>query len=199
MPRSLGLTAREKAFIESFIELRHQTKAYIAAGYAAKGAPTNAARLIAKDHIQKALKLAEAEIRARLAPTVDRIIENLARMGFVGMSKFMRVDEFGNPSIDLSACTQSELDLVQEMTTETYVEGGGEAAREVKKVRIKLYDRMKALEKMGQHLGMFKGAEEETVDALGALLKDIIARGSAIPVKPQGPLGSGPKPWKTQH
>lgn len=191
-----ALTPREATFVREYLVLHNQTKAYIAAGYAEKGAAQNAHRLMMKDKVKAAVALGEEKLRAALQPTVDRIVTNLARMAFSGMSKFVRINDEGDPQIDLSACTPDDLDLLSEITTESWLEGEGESSRMVRKVKIKPYDRYQALVKMGQHLGMFKGTAGDAIDALGALLKEIQERGSAIPVKPQGPLGSLATPWK---
>ena len=37
----------------------------------------------------------------------------------------------------------------------SYTEGRGAGAREVKRIRVKLHDKLRALEALGRHLGMF--------------------------------------------
>ncbi len=81
------------------------------------------------------------------------------------------------------------------MTIETYFDGKGENARQVKRIRIKPYDRLKALDKLAQHLGLGADIKDPLDDkfSLAALLKEIIDRGTSLPVRPQGPPK---KPWQ---
>ncbi len=88
----------------------------------------------------------------------------------------------------------------QEITTESFLENKGEHdERVITKVKIKLFDRYRALEKMGLYSGMFKGTAAEVPDTLGDLLAEIQQRGSALPVKPQGPMQSLPTTRRRQN
>ena len=46
---------------------------------------------------------------------------------------------------------------LSEVTVDDYIDGRGEGAREVKRIKIKLCDKKGALVDLGKHLGMFRG------------------------------------------
>ena len=186
------LTARESAFIDAYLEGLNATQAYIKAGYSKTGAHANAARLMAKDSIGAELDRRQALNRKRHAKTADDAIRALSHMAFTGMSRFMRVDEVtGEPRIDLSNCTTEDLDLLTEVTVESYVEGRGEDARQVKKIRLKPYSRLDALKVLAQYFGLLNGKEKnDGDDKMASLMKEIMARTSSLPVRVTGPLGS---------
>jgi len=51
---------------------------------------------------------------------------------------------------------------VQEITVDEYAEGSGEDVRLVKKVKLKLIDKIRALELIGKHLAMWVERHEHT-------------------------------------
>jgi len=55
------------------------------------------------------------------------------------------------------------------VTVKDYVEGRGEDAREVKRVRFKLADKRAALVDLGRHLGMFVDRHEHSGPAGGPI------------------------------
>jgi hypothetical protein len=75
------------------------------------------------------------------------------RVAFSGMNRCLRVVD-GTPYIDLSACTPADLDLLSEVTTETFKTGTVVQAKAVLGVNFKLLDRLNALDKLGRYLGM---------------------------------------------
>jgi phage terminase small subunit len=197
MPRSNTLTDRERRFVDEYLKCLNVTGAFLKAGYSPKSAHSNASRLMAKDSIRAEIERREAVLRVRHTKTVDDLIREYTRLAFTGMSRFMRIDSNGEPVIDLSECTKEDLDLLAEVTVESYMEGRGEDAKRVKKIKIKPYDRFHALDKLAMHLGMFKEkGPGDTDDRLARLIKELQERGSALPVRVTGPLGSKPKPWK---
>ena len=193
------LTDKEAAFVREYLVSRSPTGAYIKAGYAPKTSRQNAPRMMARDSIKAALAREHAIARQDARKTLNDLIETYTHLGFTGMSRFLKIDENGQPQIDLSGCSPADIDLLAEVTVETYMDGKGDAAREVRRIRIKPYDRYKALAQLALHLGL--GA---TLDpgadkfSLAALLKEIIARGTSLPIRPQGPFGTVPpkKDWK---
>ena len=193
---STPLSDRERLFVAEYVLSGKQTEAFIKAGYSARSASSNAVRMMEKESVRAAIARERAMIRQRHTKTADDLIAEYTRMGFTGMSRFMRISDDGAPVIDLSDCTPADLDLLAEVTVESYQEGSREEPRRIKRVKIKPYDRYHALDKLAQHLGLFKGADTVAFDPLGNLLRDIQERGSTLPVRVDGPLGSRKKPWK---
>ncbi len=194
MSDTTPLSDREASFVREYLLSRNQLDAFIKAGYSPKSARANAFRMMDKENIRAVIAREDAKTRQRQTKTLDDLIEEYTKLGFTGMSRFMRIDENGQPVIDLKGCTKADLDLLAEVTIETFMDGKGDAAREVKRIRIKPYDRFKALDKLAQHLGF--GADlKPQENPLAALLKEIMDRGSALPVRPQG-LAPLKKPWQ---
>jgi phage terminase small subunit len=100
------------------------------------------------------LKIVEADINVALAErakqteiTADRVVKELARIAFVD---FRQVTSWGPDGVRLLSSDElsdDEAAIVAEVS-ETTTETGGS-------LKVKRYDKLKALELLGRHLGMF--------------------------------------------
>ena len=94
--------------------------------------------------------------------TKKQVVEELAAIGFARATNFLRVSdgELTIRSTDaLSKTDQAAIASVERSSTG---------------IRIKFYDKMKALELLGKYLGMFEGQPEEE-EAHNNLLEAILA------------------------
>ncbi len=129
------------------------TDAYKKAGY--KTNRGNAVRLKANESIEarKQHILSQAAKRAEIS--IANVISELGLIGFANMDDYIKTTESGDAYIDLSQLTRDQAAAIGEVTVEDYVDGRGEAARDVKKMKFKLLDKRAALVDIGKHLGAF--------------------------------------------
>ena len=99
---------------------------------------------------------------ARTTITSARILEEIAKIGFANMMDYVKIQEDGSGYIDLKDMDRDKAAAISEIVVDEYVEGRGEDARQVKRVRLKLHDKRAALVDMGKHLGMFSQRVEVT-------------------------------------
>jgi len=92
--------------------------------------------------------------------TQERVVAELAMLGFSNMADYLKCVEGGDPYFDYAGLTRDQAAALSEVTVETYVEGKGKDAESVKRVKFKLADKISALDKLGRHLGMFKEGGE---------------------------------------
>lgn len=83
------------------------------------------------------------------------VLEELAKIGFANMKNYMGITEQGDAFMDLSKLTEAQAAAMAEVTVEDFMDGRGEGARDVRRIRFKLYDKRAALVDIGRHLGMF--------------------------------------------
>ena len=133
------------------------TAAYIRAGYKdTPAARANAARLIADDSIQDRIAYLKQERAKRLAVTADEVVAELAKLAMSNMADYIQTTPEGDAYVDLSNLTRDQAAALSEITVEDYVDGRGEGAREVRKVKIKLNSKQAALESLAKHLGVYE-------------------------------------------
>lgn len=163
---------KRERFCREYVKDLNATQAYIRAGYNAKNADANATRLMGNDGIAARIAELQEKVAQKLELTQERIVRELASLGFANMGDYVTVVGDGNVVNDFSDMTPEKWAAVQEITVDEYTEGGGEEARNVKRVKFKLADKRTALVDLGKHLGMWPNkAAESIAESLSDLIR----------------------------
>lgn len=144
MPR---LTSKQKKFVEEYLVDLNGTQAAIRAGYSSDSAKEIASENLTKPNIRSQIDKAMAERSKRTGVNQDRIIYELAKIAFLNPTDVINMDEAtikGDANREDTAAIASV--KVKVIPTET----GDIVEREVK-----TYDKIRALELLGKHNGMF--------------------------------------------
>jgi phage terminase small subunit len=149
----MRLTPKQSRFVDEYMVDFNATRAAIRAGYSAKTAQPASSRLLSKVMISEEVGRRKEELAKQVPP--ERIVRELARIGFANISDYMRQVGDNDLVPDLRSCTREQMAAVQEIIVEEYTEGKGENARPVKRVRFKLHDKRAALVDLGRHVGLF--------------------------------------------
>lgn len=164
------LTEKQKIFVEEYLIDLNATQAAIRSGYKPSSARQVGTENMSKPSIRACIDQAIAERSKRTGINQDRVIRELARLAFVNANDVIDMDEASikcNASEDDTAAIAS----VKVKTIPTK-EGDG-VERE-----IRLNDKLKALELLGKHLGMFKdniniNANVSSTKKLDAILEQL--------------------------
>ena len=169
-----GLTAKQESACLKYLECGDKSEAYRHAYNTANMKPEtinrSAYELFENPKITARMKELRSAIERRTEITVDRVLNELALLGFANMLDYVRIGKDGDPFIDLSELTREQAAAISEATVEDFTLGRGEDARDVRKVKIKLSDKKSALETIGKHLGMFVDKSEIEVTQKGPLV-----------------------------
>ena len=141
------MTLKQKRFVEEYLIDLNATQAAIRAGYSPRSAKQIGQENLYKPAIQNAIDKAMAERSRRTGISQDRVIMELAKIAFLNPVDVIDMDAAtvrGEANRDDTACISS----VKIKTIPT--DDGAITEREVK-----TYDKLKALELLGKHLGMF--------------------------------------------
>lgn len=149
------LTPRQLRFCDEYLVDLNATQAAMRAGYSAKTAHVIGPRMLENVRVQEKISELQAARSARTEITQDAVVRQLAKMAFYRGSHFFRVNREGDPYVDLRDATEDDLDLLEQVQVEEFVDGRGEDARLVRKVKIKITDRLGPLKLLGEHLGLF--------------------------------------------
>lgn len=150
-----GLNSRQRRFVQEYLIDLNATQAAIRAGYSVDTAGSIGSENLTKPEIARAVEVAQAERLARVELTGDMVIQELRKIGFANMQDYMGSTPDGDPFLDFSMLTRDQAAALQEVTVEDYMDGRGEDARAVKRVKFKLSDKRAALVDIGRHLGLF--------------------------------------------
>lgn len=153
-----GLTTRQFMFAREYLVDLNGRDAALRAGYCResqceKAARVRGSRLLRTPAVAQAINDMLAETTG---VTKTRIVDELAQIGFANMLDYLVIQPDGSTVVDLSNVTREQATAIAEVTTDTFMSGKGEDAREVKRVRIKLADKQPAIDKLIRLLGVYR-------------------------------------------
>jgi phage terminase small subunit len=169
-----GLSPKQEQFCRQYLVDLNATQAAIRSGYSKKTANEQGSRLLANVNVSARIAELRTEQAKRLDITADRVLTEFGKLAFSNLMDYFEVQPDGSAVIDLSALTPDQAAALQEITVDEYTEGSGKAARQVKKVRIKLGDKKGALDSLAKHLGMFTN-KEFNPNTGGSTLAELLA------------------------
>lgn len=161
------MTQKQKRFIEEYLIDLNATQAAIRAGYSPDTAQQTGSENLSKPVIRAQIDRAMAERSKRTGVNAERVVQELAKIAFVNAAEV----------IDPKTATVKEDALpedtaaIQSVKVKTFGEDGLER-------EIKMADKLKALELLGKHLGMFKDKIELSggLDTEKSKLDDLIGQ-----------------------
>lgn len=160
------LDAREKRFVDEYLIDLDPQRAALESGYSKSVARSSAYTWVSdankKPHVYRAIQESMQRRSERTHITQDRVLEELAKIGFANMTDYIRVGGDGDAYVDLSTLDRDKAAAISEITVEDFKDGRGEDARDIRRVKFKLLDKRAALVDIGKHLGMFSSKIELT-------------------------------------
>jgi phage terminase small subunit len=149
------LTPKQKAFCDEYLIDLNATQAAIRAGYSTDTAKEIGSENLTKPNIRAYIDKEIAERSKRTGINQDRVIRELARIAFVNANDVINIDE----ATLKDNATQDDTAAIASVKVKTIPTKDGEGVER----EIKLTDKLKALELLGKHLGMFKDKVELSV------------------------------------
>ena len=143
------MTKKQRRFIEEYLIDLNATQAAIRAGYSPDTAKSIGSENLTKPDIQARIAKAMAERSRRTGVNADRVVMELAKIAFVNASDVIDAE---TATLKPDAAPEDTA-AIQSVKVKTFGEDGLER-------EIKMADKLKALELLGKHLGMFKDKVE---------------------------------------
>ena len=153
----MALTPKQKLFVDEYLIDLNATQAAIRAGYSPNNADKIGSELLGKTRVSDAISKAMAERSRRTGINQDRILMELAKIALVNPAN---VVDFNEATI-LDSALPEDLAAVASVKVKRFPTKEGEGIER----EIKFYDKTKALDLAGRHLGMFK----DKLEVSGAL------------------------------
>jgi phage terminase small subunit len=180
------LSAKQESFCYEYLKDKNATQAAIRAGYSKKTAHVQGPRLLDKVAIQSKLAELLANSNKRAEKTADDIRRELERVAFSDVKRVVSWNESGmaflHDSDNIQDDDSAAIETIQ--ATEDAIGTGAdietdskkkkERARFVLKTKVKMHNKLKALELLGKEHGMFKDRVEVS-GGLGLKLDERLA------------------------
>ncbi|ALB44601.1 terminase small subunit [Clostridium beijerinckii] len=151
------LTLKQQIFCDEYLIDLNATQAAIRAGYSPSTAKDIGCENLAKPNIRTYIDKIMAERAKRTGINQDRVIRELARIAFINPNDVMNLDEV---TVKENA-SEDDLAAIQSVRIKTVPTKNGKGVER----EIKLADKLKALELLGKHLGMFTDKVDLNVSA----------------------------------
>lgn len=163
----MKLTAKQMRFVDEYMIDFNATQAAIRAGYKAKTAHVIGAENLRKPKIAEEIARRQKDLQRRTEVTQERVVKELARVAFADATDYVQVE---TRTVEKNDGTELSYQTV--MLTETAELSADQRAaiagikQGTNGVEVKLHDKIKALELLGRHIGMFNDKLEvkATVD-----------------------------------
>lgn len=158
------LTEKQKRFCEEYLVDLNATKAAIRAGYSEKRASEQAHQLLQKTTVSEHLKKLMNERSKRTEITADRVLQELAAIAFCDRTELAQVGDHGEVYFTPTEQLPDEIKRVI-----AGIENGKYGTK------VATYDKVKALELLGKHLGLFTAGADNSaaLDKLDEVLDKI--------------------------
>jgi phage terminase small subunit len=140
------LNRKQQAFVDEYLIDLNATQAAIRAGYSVDSAKEIGCEYLTKPNIQEAVARAMAERSRRTGINQDRVVLELAKIGFVKITDI--VDNTGKIK---DTATDDDLACIESVK---YKRSDSECGSSVER-EVKIASKLKALELLGKHLGMW--------------------------------------------
>ena len=138
----MAVTNKQQAFIKEYLIDYNAKQAAIRAGYSPRAATEQGSRLLTYAHVQDELQKEIAKQSVRTGITTDRVIQELARIALVNPADINNMDD----------SARDDTAAINGYKVRTYTDRDGITKTETD---VKLCDKIRALELLGKHIGMF--------------------------------------------
>lgn len=149
----MSLTEKQARFVEEYLVSLNASQAALRSGYSAKTAYSQGQRLLKNAEVQARIEEAQREAAKRLEITKERVLREYARIAF---SDLRNVLTWGPDGIALRDSGEVDADIAATVAeiTQTITKDGGT-------IRVKLHSKTAALDKLAEHLGLFKDVGQD--------------------------------------
>jgi len=122
------------------------SKAVVRAGYSKSSAGVRGFQLLRNPKVQERIRQLQREQTVRTQITADRVVSELAKVAFANIKDFL--DNTGDLHDMVGKLTHDQAACISEVNEVINKKGG-------KRIKLKFHDKMRALELLGRHLGIF--------------------------------------------
>ena len=150
------LTPKQMRFVDEWLIDFNGKQAAIRAGYSAKTAEATAARLLRNVKVQAEIARRQKDLQKRTEISQDRVVKELARVAFADATDYAQVETRIVEKDDGTEVSYQTVTLknTAELSPEQRAAIAG-IKQGANGIEVKLCDKLKALELLGRHIGMF--------------------------------------------
>lgn len=138
---------KQELFCLEYLKDNNQTAAAKRAGYSETSARTQGYKLMNKPYIIKRIEVLKKQRRKRKQVSADRVLAELAEIAFADIFDYIKITKNNNVVFREMEIMKSNGGAIQEIST---------SKGKTKTKKIKLHDKLKALDMIMKHLEMYE-------------------------------------------
>lgn len=157
-----GLPKRQRLLVDYYLTHFNQTKAFKQAGYGAESyehARKDASNLFSLPHVQAVIVAKTRERAERLSISADRMLLEAAVVAYARVTDYWPNEKTGRvevlPGVPVEALGAVKGAKITRQTRTILLSDGERGEETTWTLDIQMWDKLKALEMIGKHLGLF--------------------------------------------
>lgn len=154
----MKLTPKQKIFVNEYLVDFNATRAYKVAYASCKKDGTarcNGSKLLAKANVREYISKRMEKREKRTEITQDKVLRELAKIGFADITDYVKIIEKSYMR-EGKKISYKDIEIEETKDIDTEKLGAISSIKQgVNGIEIKLSDKVRALEQIGRHLGMF--------------------------------------------
>lgn len=156
-PRKRLMTDKQARFVEEYLVDCCAADAARRAGYSAHTAEVRSFQLLKMPHIQEAIAEKRKVLAVKAEVSAGRVLQEYCRIAFVDVRKIFNADGSLKPVHEMDDDTAAAVASVEVEQTNSETKRGVKTAATT--VKTKMLDKIRALDALAKHLGLFKDAD----------------------------------------
>lgn len=152
-----GLTPKQQSFVREYLVDLNITAAALRAGYSKRTAAQLGYQLMKNPAIQEAIRKAMDDRAKRTEVTQDKVLAELSKIAFSSGADFAKV-----VTLNIGKDGRPGAQVVELTDTDQLTQDQKAAISSIEEtkfgIKVSTYDKVRALELLGRHLGMFDGS-----------------------------------------
>lgn len=150
------INAQQRAFVEHYCVHFNATKAAVDSGYSSKSAMSLGCQLLKNPKVQAAIEARLEDYGKKNEVLKARILNQLCNLAFSNISDYLSFNDKGMTTRDSAELTWDQSAAILKVKEHRTVNSFGENWN----FSFELHDKVKPLELLGKHIGMFKDTVE---------------------------------------
>ncbi len=145
------MTEQRKRFADKYFETMHATQSAVFAGYSEVSARSQASQLLADPEVQEYLQKLRAEYAEKSGITKEKWLDEIRKVAFSNISELY---SSADALLAIKQVDDNTIGAVSSIKTRELIGNDGVSVGSI--VEVKMYDKLRALELAGKHLGFFE-------------------------------------------
>ena len=174
------MNARQRRFVAEYLVDLNATRAAIRAGYSKKTATKIGSRLLTKVDVAQAIERGQVKKATTLNITAEAVVRELARIGFSDVRQWFDEDGYLRPVHELDDDVAAALGSIEVHREKTHRRGRRVRVEE-SVIKVKAWDKGRALELLAKHFGLIKEQHEHSGKGGGPIESRVVFGGRYRP------------------